>query len=138
MLLEQGISTMKAAAFKSFLTLCFCILLGVIFSVQVTETVTSGIVLGSCKPAYKWCLCISRRRNLLSIKRCDSHGAPRSRHTGHVVPLPGLRVPAFHCVEIAPAVMAAHSVHGSLQDGNAFTNIPKEQCYSSRRSSRYI
>lgn len=134
MLLEQGISTMKAAAFKSFLTLCFCILLGVIFSVQVTETVTSEIVLGSCKPAY----CISRERNLLSIKRCDSHGAPRSRHTGHVVPLPGLRVPAFHCVEIAPAVMAAHSVHGSLQDGDAFTNIPKKQCLSSRRSSRYI
>lgn len=126
MLLKQTLSTKKAAAFQSFLTLCFCFLFGVIFTVQITVTVTSEIALESRKPASKWWLFIFCGRNLLSIKRCDSHGAPRRRHTGHVVPLPGLWVPAFHCVEIAPAVMAAHSVHGSLQDSDAFTNRPEK------------
>lgn len=64
--------------------------------------------------------------NLLSIKSCYSHGASRCRHAGHIVPLPGLRVPALHRVEVTPAVMAAHSVHRPLQHGNTCTVSKQE------------
>lgn len=62
-----------------------------------------------------------RPSNLLPIESGDSHGASWCRHTGNIVPLSGLRVPALHCVEIAPTIMTAYSIHGALQHSNTCT-----------------
>ena len=61
----------------------------------------------------------TEERDSLPVERCDPNGAAGRGHAGHVVPLSGLGVPALHRVQVAPAIVAPHRIHGPLQHCDA-------------------
>ena len=60
------------------------------------------------------------------MKGGHSHSAASGGHGGDITPLSGLRIPAFHCVEVRPSVMATNCIHGSLQHPHPCTHIVKD------------
>ena len=64
---------------------------------------------------------------LLPTEHSQTNGAPGGGHRSHKVPLASLRVPPFHCVQIAPAVMPSYCIHRTFQDSLAYKETGKKQ-----------
>ena len=63
---------------------------------------------------------------LLSTEYCHTYCAPGGGHGSNKIPLASLRVPPFHCIQIAPAIMPSDCIHGTFQYSHTYKDAGKK------------
>lgn len=75
---------------------------------------------------------------ILAVEGCDPDGAARGGHAGHVIPLPCLRVPALHCVQVTPPIVASNCIHRSFQHGHSLRDGMRDKLSRGFRDRRRV